>query len=109
MVAGIQELGRVGIVIVRSPRLFFFKNIAGVRGGSSPPAGFGAEPQGFGFEFKQKASCLWGFGGEAPKVLFFYPKGIMSRRIDESHDEYETFKMDGYFLGGVWSFSPGEG
>ncbi|MBF8274877.1 MAG: hypothetical protein HW380_3982, partial [Magnetococcales bacterium] len=34
-----------------------------------PPAGFGAAPQGFGFEFKQKASCLWGFGGEAPKVF----------------------------------------
>ncbi|MBF8274795.1 MAG: hypothetical protein HW380_3900, partial [Magnetococcales bacterium] len=26
---------------------------------------------GFAFEFKQKASCLWGFGGEAPKVLVF--------------------------------------
>ncbi|MBF8273120.1 MAG: hypothetical protein HW380_2225 [Magnetococcales bacterium] len=31
------------------------KIIAGVRGGSSPPAGFGAAPQGFVFEFKQKA------------------------------------------------------
>ncbi|MBF8273437.1 MAG: hypothetical protein HW380_2542, partial [Magnetococcales bacterium] len=41
------------------------------------PAGFGAAPQGFGFEFKQKASCLWGFGGEAPKVLVltFMPAG----------------------------------
>ncbi|MBF8272564.1 MAG: hypothetical protein HW380_1669, partial [Magnetococcales bacterium] len=49
----------------------FAKIIAGVRGGSSPPAGFGAAPQGFVFEFKQKASCLWGFGGESTQGSSF--------------------------------------
>ncbi|MBF8274924.1 MAG: hypothetical protein HW380_4029, partial [Magnetococcales bacterium] len=38
---------------------------------------------GFVFEFKQKASCLWGFGGEAPKVLILTlcPQGMMFRFI----------------------------
>ncbi|MBF8271465.1 MAG: hypothetical protein HW380_570 [Magnetococcales bacterium] len=46
------------------------KIFAGVRGGSSPPAGFGAAPQGFDFELKQKSFIAYGgLGAKPPRFL----------------------------------------
>ncbi|MBF8272173.1 MAG: hypothetical protein HW380_1278 [Magnetococcales bacterium] len=52
------------------------KIIAGVRGGSSPPVGvWGQSPQGFVFEFKQKASSPEGGLGAKPPRFWFLPEG----------------------------------
>jgi len=75
----VRELYAEKNVTIQSPLLFFFKSVAGVRGGSSPPAGFWAAPQGFVFEFKQKA----------PFTAFdfaFCPKGIMSSQHLDNKD-----------------------
>ncbi|MBF8271661.1 MAG: hypothetical protein HW380_766 [Magnetococcales bacterium] len=61
------------------PFSFKVETIAGVRGGSSPPAEVWRRSlQGFVFEFKQKASLSMGVWGRSPQGFGSCLKGIMN-------------------------------